>query len=365
MRALSPGRYLLWLAATAVLCFAGVWAWVATMPLAYLDPEYASWLAKRRMLEACDLGEVLVVGDSRAAVSVVPMLLGVKTTNLAVGGGQAIEAFVAVSRALDCPLPPRRVVVSLNAGHFVRPDMFWERSVRFGFLNRAELAEVLHTAEALGDRSVLAPRHDDGLAPLLRGFLYAIRFPTLYFNGVLKGGVFLRLWQNRASLQAGLASRGQYFFGTDPGSSAIAAEGSLDRFTPLPVQDHYFRRLLAVLAERGIPVDFIAMPLNRSTHAHVLAAVERDYAAYLAGYAARFANFSVVGPVMPDWPDRFFGDAFAHLNPGGAALFSAGFDVCLRARLAGKAAGCDISWSPIGLSSIGFSGGEFAARQAP
>jgi hypothetical protein len=345
-------RYLACLTASAACLSAAAWVWVAAMPLAYLDPEYPSWLAKRQMLASCDLGEVLVVGDSRAAVNIVPALLGVKTTNLAVGGGQAIEAFVAVSRALDCPVLPKRVVISLNAGHFAKPDLFWERSVRFGFLNRAELAEVLRTAVAIGDRTVLSPYHRDGLPPQLRAWLYAMRFPSLYFNGVLKAGVFLRLWQNQASLEAALASRGQYYFGTDPGSSVIAADGELRSFVPLPIQDHYFNALLALLAAHGIPADFIAMPLNRSTSAHVLPEVKRGYAAYLARYAARFDNFSVVGTPMPEWPDRFFGDAFAHLNPGGAALYSAGFGACLRARLDGRAPGteCDIGWAPTELA---------------
>ena len=351
MRTMSSVRYLVWLAASALLFFVGVWVWVAEMPLAYLDPEYPSWLAKRQMLGQCDLGDVVVVGDSRAAVNIVPALLDVKTTNLAVGGGQAIEAYVAVRRALACPVLPRRVVVSLNAGHFVKPDLFWERSVRFGFLDREELADVLRTAQRLGDRSVLAPHHDDGLPPLFRGFLYSVRFPSLYFNGVLKGGVFLRLWQNEESLEAGLASRGQYFFGTGPGSSAVAAEGGLQHFSPLPVQDYYFGRMLALLAARDIPVDFISMPLNQSTHAQVLPAVERDYGADLGGYAARFGNFTIVGKVMPEWPDRYFGDAFAHLNPGGAALYSAGFGACLRARLDGRTGDCEIGWSAAKLAS--------------
>lgn len=360
MLPLHPQRYLAWVVGSAVLCFAAMWIWVAAMPLAYLDPEYASWLAKRQMLERCDLGDVLVVGDSRAAVNIVPALLGVKTTNLAVGGGQAVEAYVAVRRALECPVPPRRVVVSLSAGHFVLTDLFWERSVRFSFLNRAELAEVLRTSRTLGDPSLLAPHQRDGLAPSLRGWLYAARFPPLYFNAVLKGGIFLRYWRNHAALQSGLASRGQYFFGTDPGSSGITAEASLKNFIPLPVQNYYFHRLLAMLAARGIPADFITMPLNRSTYAQIKPEVERGYGAYLAGYAARFANFSVIGGGTPAWPDRFFGDAFAHLNPGGAALYSAGFGACLRDRLrgpgpAGPTASCDIGWSR----------GELASVQAP
>jgi hypothetical protein len=343
---IPAARYLTCLGVSALCLFAAVWLWVVAMPMAYMDTEYPSWLAKQQMLASCDLGEVLVVGDSRAAVNIVPALLGVKTTNLAVGGGQAIEAFIAVSRALDCPAPPKRVVVSLNAGHFVKPDLFWERSIRFGSLNHAELAEVLRTAIAIGDTTVLSPHHNDGLPPQLRAWLYAIRFPPLYFAGVLKAGFFLRFWQNQASLNAALASRGQYYFGTDPGSSVMAADGELRSFVLLPIQDHYFNAMLALLAARGIPVDFIAMPLNRSTYTQVRPEVERGYTAYLAGYAARFGNFSVVGKVMPDWPDRFFGDVFAHLNPGGAALYSAGFGACLRARLDGSAAGpeCDIGW---------------------
>jgi hypothetical protein len=344
--AMPACRYLACLGASAACLFAAVWIWMGAMPLAYMDTEYPFWLAKRQMLANCDLGEVLVVGDSRAAVNVVPALLGVKTTNLAVGGGGAVEAFIAVSRALACPVPPRRVVVSLNAGHFVQPDLFWERSIRFGALNHAELAEVLRTAVEIGDRSLLAPHHNDGLPPQLRAWLYAVRFPPLYFAGVVKAGGFLRLWRNRASLQAALNSRGQYYFGTDPGSSAISADGALRHFLPLPIQDHYFAATLALLATRDIPVDFIGMPLNRSTYTQVLPEVERGYAAYLAGYAARFGNFTVVGKVMPDWPDRFFGDVFAHLNPGGAALYSAGFGACLRARLDGRVGGteCDIGW---------------------
>jgi hypothetical protein len=68
---------------------------------------------------------------------------------------------------------------------------------------------------------------------------------------------------------------------------------------------------------------------------------------------------------MLDWPDWFFGDAFAHLNPTGAAIYSAGFGACLRGRLqgqglggdgfAGQAPGCDIGWFR----------GEMAAAQAP
>src|SRR3954462_10955575 len=122
-------RYLRLKVLTATAGFAAVWLWVWTMPMAYMDPEYPSWLAKRIMLDRCDLGEALILGDSRAAADIVPAYLPVKAANLAVGGGEAVEAYAALARALACPVAPRLVLLSFDPGHFVRHDLFWERSV--------------------------------------------------------------------------------------------------------------------------------------------------------------------------------------------------------------------------------------------
>ena len=331
-----------------LVSFALVWLWVAAMPLAYLDPEYPAWLAKRQMLRDCDIGDVLLLGDSRAAVDVRPALLPTNLVNLAVGGGESIEAYVALTRALACPTPPRRVVISLDATHFTQADLFWERSVRFGFLNARALAAVRDVAASTGDASFAAPKIPDGLPATIRGWLYAGRFPPVYFSSLVKGGIFLRLWRNQAALHAALAARGQYYFGRAAGSSTVAAEGHMTDFVPLPVLDRYFDRMLRLLAARGIPVDFVAMPMNQSTARAVPPAVRSGFAAYLAGYAARYANFHVVGPVMPAWPDRYFGDAFAHLNPPGAERLSVWFGKCLQARMQATAdrADCDLATLP-------------------
>ncbi len=321
-RTLSARSYLTALGLIGSAAFALIWAWVATMPLAFLDPEYPAWLAKERMLARCDLGSVLIVGDSRAAVDIEPALLPAKTTNLAVGGGESIEAWSAVRRALACAQPPTKIIVSFDAGHFMRPDLFWERSVGFGFLDPNEVAELRRVSQRLGDASIYGMKRSDGLPPRLRAALYAVRFPSLYFASLVHGGVLLRWWENRGSLQRTIATRGQYFFGTTAGCNEVAVEGHLNHFAQLPVLDWYFDRMLALLAERGIEVDFVAMPMNEATARAVRPALRDGFAAYLASYAARYPNFHIIGDVMPHWPDRFFGDAFSHLNPRGAALFS-------------------------------------------
>ncbi|HTB45863.1 MAG TPA: hypothetical protein VK741_19740 [Acetobacteraceae bacterium] len=326
-------RYLAVLATVMVAGFALVWAWVAAMPLAYLDPEYPVWRAKLAMLRHCDIGDVLLVGDSRLAVDVIPALLPVKATNLALGGGMPIETYIVAARALTCPVPPRRVVISLGAPHFATPDLFWERSVKFGFVTSNDLALLRRLSRETGDAALEAPKAPDGLPSALRGWLYQWRFPSLYFSSLVKGRGFLRLWHNEATFAMTLAARGQAFFGLDAGSSSVAAEGHMDAFVPLPVLDRYFDRMLALLAARGIPADFIAMPMNQTTGNAVLPAVRDGFAAYLARYEARYPLFHVIGPPMPAWPDRYFGDEFSHLNPEGAALLSMPFGRCLQGGL--------------------------------
>jgi hypothetical protein len=315
--------YLRLLLVSAVVSFGLVWAWVAAVPMAFMDPEYPAWRAKQVMLDRCDTGEVVILGDSRAAVGILPDLLPFEATNLAVGGGEAIEAFAALTRAVACPVLPRLVILSFDPGHFVRADLFWERSVRFGFVSPQDIAGLREASRQSGDMSVYEVRQADGLPPPLRDWLYRARFPPLYFASLLHGGGFLRWSGNETRLAETLESRGQYYFGVAAGSDSIAAEGHMAAFRPLPILDAYFDKLLTLLDEHGIDSRFVAMPVNDATWRQVQPAVRDAFAAYLAGHARRHPRFRTASDIMPHWPDRFFGDQFCHLNPDGAERFSA------------------------------------------
>jgi len=314
-------RYLQILAATALASFALVWIWVATMPMAFMDPEYPAWRAKLVLLDRCDLGETVIVGDSRAAADILPSLLPVKATNLAVGGGESIEAYAALVRALACPVAPRLVIISLDPGHFANADQ-WERSVRFGFVRDADVAMLRAAARETGDYSVYAGRQSDGVPMVLRDALYRLHFPPLYFASLVRSGGALRWWRNRDMLDATLAARGHYYFGTEAGSGAVAVDGHLTEFHPLPVLDLYFDRILALLEARGIEARFVPMPVNEATWREIRPAVRSAFVAYLSGYERRYKLFHVDQELTPHWPDRWFGDQFCHLNPEGAERFS-------------------------------------------
>jgi hypothetical protein len=318
-------RYLSAFALSAVLSFALIWAWVLAMPMAFMDAEYPSWRAKEILLDRCDLGDGLILGDSRAAADILPGRMPFRMSNLAVGGGEAIEALAALNRVVWCPSLPKLVIISLDPGHFVRPDSFWERSVRYDFLSAADIANLREASREIGDESVYEARHAEGLPPWLRDWLYRVHFPPLYFASLAHGWGFLRWTVNQETLTETLFSRGHYYFGREMGSHNVAFEGHLARFVPLPILDFYFDKLLAELDRRGIDVRFIAMPVSEATWDEVRPEVRDQFTAYLATYERRYPHFHVAADIMPHWPDRFFGDMFCHLNPEGAERFSAEF----------------------------------------
>lgn len=315
-------RYLRLFGVSAILSFALVWVWVATMPMAFMDSEYASWRAKLVMLESCDLGELVVLGDSRAAADIIPARLPLRVTNLAIGGGEAVEALSALDRVLACPQRPKLVIISLDPGHFSRPDLFWDRSVRFGFMTEPDLVALREASRQTGDASIYESRPVEGIPGPLRAWLYKIRFPPLYFSSLAHGGLLLRWVRNERFFATTLAARGHYYFGTAHGSSTVTVDAHMDSFHPLPILDRYFDRLLMQLDHHGIETRFLAMPVNDATWREVHPAVRDQFAAYLAGYERRYQRFRVASEIMPHWPDRFFGDQFCHLNPEGAERFS-------------------------------------------
>jgi hypothetical protein len=316
-------RYLSALALSTLLSFTLVWVWVVAMPMAFMDAEYPSWRAKEVLLDRCDLGDVVILGDSRAAADILPERMPLRMTNLAVGGGEAIEALAALTRILQCPSRPKMVVISFDPGHFVLPDELWDRSVRYGFLSAGDISALREASRQTGDRSIYESRNATGLSGWLRDWLYRIHFPPLYFSNLAHGSGFLRWTPNRRILAATLSSRGHYYFGVKTGSDVVALDGRLSAFIPLPILDFYFDTLLSQLNRHGIDVRFIAMPVNQATWNEVQPEVREQFATYLAFYARRYSNFHVTADLMPHWPDRFFGDMFCHLNPEGAERFSA------------------------------------------
>ena len=321
-------------AATALICFGVVWVFVATAPMAFLSRDYPLWIAKRTMLDECRLGTVSVFGDSRTLAAIAPEAMPMPVSNFALSGTSPLETYFAVRRALRCPNLPKLVVIAHGPLKFMSDSDYWRFSARTGFLDYADMREVDADAARLGDDEITRLAGGDQLPQSVREALFTMRFPAFYFDSLMNGYIAARWRHNLAAMQAALASSGHALFGTAAGSDQVAADGLAGRFAASPLMDLYFSRTVALLAQRGVAVVALSMPVNQATFERMRPEIRQDFAAYLQGKA----HLQAVGPISPCWPDRYFGDAW-HFNAEGAASFSAMLGGWLQKRLDGDDAG--------------------------
>jgi hypothetical protein len=321
--------YLSVLGLTAGSIFLVLWLLIAAVPLAVLDHEYPIWEAKKHIIDICDSGDLLILGDSRAAVGIIPDRLPVKAVNAAFAGGNIIEAYYAAERAMQCPHPPSRVVVAVSVSRWNDADQFWNRTVRLSLLSLHQLGEVRATAEKIHDSLLARARDETGLPAGLRGWAAATRFPPAYFNSVANSGIGYRYIRNRAVEAAVLAARGYYPIVRDPGHSPVGAEAGMTGFRPAPLLDAYLDRILALLAAHHAEALFVVMPVSESTYDRTPPEVWRAFASYVAKAGARYPVLRLEGPVPPHWADGYFGDSGQHLTKAGALLYTQWLSDCL------------------------------------
>lgn len=314
-------RFLAQFSIAFAVVFGLTWAYVASVPMAFLSRDYPLWVAKRTMLDACRLGAVAVFGDSRTVAATVPGVMPVPVVNFAMSGTSPIETYFAVERALRCPTPPKLVVIAHGALKFGGDSDYWTFTARTGFLTYAQMRAVDADAARLGDGELDALRPGDQLPGALREFLFAVGFPPFYFDSLVNGYVGARWWYNRGVVRDSLASSGHALFGTAGGSGDVAVEGHAPGFEASPLVDLYFSRTLDLLSRRGIPVVMMTMPINHATFSRTSSQVKDGFARYLQAKAEHYPSLRVVGPTIPCWPDRFFGDAW-HFNAEGAEAYS-------------------------------------------
>lgn len=316
-------RFLIAFFTTLIVGLALVWTYTATRPDAFMESGYASWAAKKSMLARCDLGQIAFFGDSRLEAGLVPAAFPVPATNFGLAAGTAVEARVAVDRALACPTLPKQAVISLVPEHFgPLSRYYWLLSVRYGFLSAGDVFAVERLADQLGDTDSLATRTPEGLSGKPRDWLYASGFPSLSFASLIQGRIFGRAETNRTRLAAVTADRGWSAY---TGGEPVQAEHP-DRFILTALQNAELEAALIALKGRGVAAALLIMPFapaHQETD-RTLAA----YREYLSIIAQR-NGATLLDPEIPLWPQPAFADG-AHLNPEAAHAFTKALASCLK-----------------------------------
>jgi hypothetical protein len=331
---LHIARYLLGIVAGFVLMFGLAWTYIATFPMTFLPSGYPVWVAKKHMLDHCDLGEIMEFGDSLLEAAIVSHGLPLVSTNFSAGGVSPLEGYFLVQKALTCPHYPKRVILVFGVGDFLSlQEAFWANMVRFGIIGADAIDEITDTARRLNDSSFDDYITGDGLSGWRRNVIYDHHLPPIYFDSLVSGGFFLRATSNRALYADALARRGQMPY---RGLQVQAADPPNRNkppplgFHPLRIQTEYFERMVTELTQAGVSIDFIMTPVTPTRAAWLHANnLERDFVSFLRDIERQYPNFHLSQSAAPIWPVREFVDG-THLHPEGAARFTQLLNSCLR-----------------------------------
>ncbi len=311
-------KFLFAMLSTAVLTASACGALVAAFPWRFQEPSYAQFehakeLTRERVAERAP---IIALGDSRVKAAILPRELGPGAVSLSFAGGSPIELFYTLERYLATHPAPERAVVGFAPVHFHGQFLFWDRTIKFGYLDDAQVDEVLATADALGDDSLGGP----WLSRVERA-MHRVRALHLYLPELRAAALRSRAPLNDEVLARAREGRGHLFFGTAERAGGTGYEAAHANFDGAPIYERYLRRLLDRLLEVGVEVRYQAMPINRATHAAISPAYRRGYERMLGRVAADYpgVRFDYLLPVLPD---DCFGDD-DHVNARGAAIVTA------------------------------------------
>jgi hypothetical protein len=318
--------YLLLALCTALLALGGVWTYTETRGMHFLESGYPVWKAKHAMLHNCDLGKLVVFGDSRADSSVIPQRLPVQATNMGLAGSTPLENYFYVKSGVGCKQFAGSVMLSFSPGAFeiVQPWL-WDNAVRYGILGWTELSQIRDNAALLKDDSYANVRTQLGMTGLLRDLLYAARFPAVYFNSLVEGRILQRFEQNQAKFLEVQKARGYPTYGK---GALHGMDEAKKAFKPLPLQKFYFERTVRMLDKKGVDMQFLITPMNAEAAQSRESGYLRGYMDYLQGLAKKYPHFHLLQESVPVWSGEYFGDGI-HLNRAGAEKLSDGLAACM------------------------------------
>ena len=107
-------RYLLIMFTVMILVIGSAWVWVIKSPMSFLDYSYSVLKAKMDMASQLPAGSIVILGDSRSLVGLIPARLGPDVYNLSFSAETPIEILAYTRLVLAGPHPPRAVILSLS-----------------------------------------------------------------------------------------------------------------------------------------------------------------------------------------------------------------------------------------------------------
>ncbi|HEX2900976.1 MAG TPA: hypothetical protein VHS96_14760 [Bacteroidia bacterium] len=250
---------------------AGIWViFTQVIPKRlYLGPEYSRWetvWAGIGKVKEAKAPVNLVIGDSRPEMGLASKHL--RAWNYGLGGTSPVEGYYMLQQLADVPIDT--LYLSYSPYHFHFQDCFHNRSEYFGFIAPGYIAEVESLSLALND-TVFQWNNWAWLDDLDHNFpLPWVQRQFRYLPPMRGLDNWRWYFRDRPEMQQRMADNQlSYLFPSSvcPGDTSVQEyflEQQAGGFVLNPVNEFYFRKLLAEVTRREIHLVWINMPLNRA-----------------------------------------------------------------------------------------------------
>lgn len=343
---LSPRSFLLVAALVTGSIIGGAWLYTSLMRMRFLESGYPIWVAKQSILQRCQFGSILVLGDSRAEAAIVPAELPFPAANITFGGTTPVETYFFAREAMKCPNQPKLVVYSHSMPAYLHPNQgLWKTATRYGYIRFSDLREIAGVAAREHDRWLRTINTHDGLTGIVRDMTYGIGFPSIFMASLVEARGFGRYDTNQVLLRRTALTSGRVIYPQPANKQLVGIDADEKTFVASPLEAEYLDKTLELFAAAHVTVMLLTVPAGESTVRAVSPALKADFSRFLTDRTKRFKNIMPGVPGLLGWPDEFYVDG-SHMNEGGSKVFTARLAACIQRWNddLDHPAPCDLDW---------------------
>ncbi|MCO4792823.1 MAG: hypothetical protein KC493_03865 [Bacteriovoracaceae bacterium] len=311
----------------------------------YAPDDYLAWNYKHDIIDR-DSSKFnpkdIIIGDSLALAAVNPTLISTDLYNLAMSGFTLVDSYYFLKKYLESGKTPKRVFLSHGMTHWQGSDAFSGQTIGYGFLKTKDFNHFLESTSGLDffyspEESFslfkkwfpfnyiypyVVKNHKSTLAKV-EYYLFKLGVAPLLFNHIktiiLDFYEYDQLKRKKEIIVRMESMKGQHFFDFNNTVNLPNPITNYDNWAIHPVNDLYFKKILALLKENKIQTIIEFVPNNYVTWKNFKPTFFKEMDSYFLDISYSYPNLIV--SKSTSMPIENYGD-MDHVNEIGQSVFS-------------------------------------------
>jgi len=300
---------------------------VAFLPWRIFYREYPMWISKEEIMNNPLNYTTFIIGDSRALSAFLPEKIADNCYNLALGGGTPIEGYYTLKKLVRSH-KIKKIIVSYASFHLESTDTFFERTVKFKFLDIPDLKEIFSCSFSCNQKfweenSLYYHGMGEKASAIIKAGLTYANFPFYYKPELSNLSPINRYKVNVAVYKEITSSKGHFNFGTAEFSNGLSKEAERPDFILNRVCTSYLEKTFQLAHENNIQILYKTAPCNTTSFNRLHKKYLSEYNQYFQDLKKKYPYIIFDEALFP-YNDSLFGDP-SHLNKRGCVAFSEEF----------------------------------------